>query len=65
MVTGPSVSAATRGAGSSDSIRLVTAATPCSTGCHCAGVIRRARPAAVVDASPGTGVICWPATSAR
>ena len=58
MVTGPSVSAAARPAGSSDSIRLVTAARPFSTACHCAGVIRRARPAAVVDDNPGTGVIC-------
>ena len=65
MVTGPSVSAAARGAGSSDSIRPVTAARPDSTACHCAGVTRRASPAAVVDASPGTGVICWPAASAR
>jgi len=33
--------------------------------CHFAGVTRRARPAAVVDASPGTGMICCPAASAR
>ena len=55
-MTGPPASAA-RSAGSSDSIRLVTAATPCSTACHCAGVNLRAR--------PGTGVISWPAASAR
>jgi hypothetical protein len=65
MVTGPWVSAAARGAGSSASIRPVTAARPDSTARHCAGVIGRASPAAVVDARPGTGVICWPATSAR
>ena len=65
MVTGPSASAAARRAGSSDSIRPVTTARPDSTACHCAGVSRRARPAAVVDARPGTGVICWPAASAR
>ena len=41
-----------RGAGSSSSIRSVTAATPCSTACHCSAVIRRARPAAVVEHSP-------------
>ena len=57
-MTGPSVSAAARGAGSIPSIRMVNAARPVSTACHCAGVIRRARPAAVVDASLGTGVIC-------
>jgi hypothetical protein len=51
-------SAVTRSAGSSDSIRPVTTARPVSTARHCAGVIRRARPAAVVDARPGTGVIC-------
>ena len=65
MVTGPSVSIAALGAGSRPSIRLVTAARPVSTARHWAAVIRRARPAAVVDASPGTGVICWPAASAR
>ena len=65
MVTGPWVSAAARGAGSSHSIGLVTAARPDSTARHCAGVTRRASPAAVVDASPGTGVSCWPAASAR
>ena len=65
MVTGPSHSAAARAAGSSDSIRLVTTARPCSTACQCVGVIRRASPAVVVDARPGTGVIAWPATSAR
>ena len=65
MVTGPSASAAARSAGSSDSIRLVTTDRPCSTASHWAGVIRRASPAAVVDARPGTGVICWPAASAR
>ena len=64
-MTGPSVSAATRCTGSRASIRPVTAARPASTARHCAGVIRRARPAAVVDASPGTGVICCPAASAR
>ena len=64
-MTGPPASAAARGAGSSPSIRPVTAARPVSTACHCAGVTRRARPAAVVDASPGTGVICCPAASAR
>ena len=64
-MTGPSASAAARSAGSSASIRPVAAARPDSTACHCARVTRRARPAAVVDASPGTGVICWPAASAR
>ena len=64
-MTGPPASAAARGAGSIASIRPVTAARPASTACHCAGVIRRASPAAVVDASPGTGVICCPAASAR
>jgi len=61
----PPASAAARPAGSIPSIRPVTTASPASTACHCAGVIRRASPAAVVDASPGTGVICWPAASAR
>ena len=65
MVTGPPVSAAARSAGSKPSIRPVTAARPRSTAFHWAGVIRRARPAAVVDARPGTGAICCPATSAR
>ena len=37
MVTGPSASAAARGAGSIASIRPVTAARPASTACHCAG----------------------------
>ena len=64
-MTGPPASAAARSAGSSDSIRPVTAARPGSTACHCAGVTRRASPAAVVDARPGTGVISWPAASAR
>ena len=58
MVTGPPASAAARPGGSKSSIRPVTAARPDSTARHCAGVIRRARPAAVVDASPGTGVSC-------
>ena len=58
MVTGPPVSAAARWAGSSASIRPVAAARPVSTAFHCPGVTRRAGPAAVVDASPGTGVIC-------
>jgi hypothetical protein len=48
MVTGPSVSAAARSGASSDTIRPVAAARPASTACHCAGVTRRARPAAVV-----------------
>jgi hypothetical protein len=47
MVTGPWASAAARSAGSSASIRPVTAATPPSTACHCTGVLRRAGPAAV------------------
>ena len=64
-MTGAPVSASARAAGSIPSIRPVTAARPVSTACHCAGVTRRARPAAVVDASPGTGVICCPAASAR
>ena len=64
-MTGPSVSTAARGEGSIASIRPVTAARPASTACHCRGVIRRARPAAVVELSPGTGVICCPAASAR
>ena len=64
-MTGPSASAAARAAGTSASIRPVTAARPASTARHCAGVNLRARPAAVVDASPGTGVTCCPATSAR
>ena len=64
-MTGPPASAAARSAGTSDSIRSVTTARPDSTARHCAGVIRRASPAAVVDASPGTGVSCWPAVSAR
>jgi hypothetical protein len=65
MVTGPSVSAAARAAGSSGSIRPVTAASPASTASHCPGVIRRASPAAVVEDNPGTGVTCRPAGSAR
>ena len=47
MVTGPPAA----------SIRLVTAARPASTARHWSAVIRRARPAAVAYASPGTGVI--------
>ena len=47
MVTGPSARAAARSAGSSDSIRPVTAARPASTACHCAadppGQARRGR----------------------
>jgi len=65
MVTGPAVSAAARAGGSRPIIRPVTAASPVSTASHCAPVIRRARPAAVVEASPGTGVSCCPAASAR
>lgn len=65
MVTGPSAKAAARGGGSRPSIRPVTSARPDSTALHCAGVTRRARPAAVVDDKPGTGVSCWPAASAR
>ena len=65
MVTGPSASAAARSAGSRSSIRPVTAARPVSTASHCPGVIRRARPAAVVEDNPGTGVTCCPAGSAR
>ena len=64
-MTGPPASAAARSAGSSDTIRPVTTASPDSTARHCAGVTRRASPAAVVDARPGTGVISWPAASAR
>jgi hypothetical protein len=56
MVTGPPASAAARSAGSSASIRPVTAASPVSTASHCAAVNGRASPAAVVDDSPGTGV---------
>jgi hypothetical protein len=55
-VTGPSASAAARSAGSSDSIRR-------QSGLHrlpLPGVIRRARPAAAVELSPGTGVTCSP-----
>jgi hypothetical protein len=64
-VTGPSVRTAARSAGSRPSIRPVTTARPPSTGRHCPAVIRRARPAAVAELSPGTGVICCPAASAR
>ena len=64
-MTGPSASAAARTRGSLPIIFCVTAATPLSTACHCAGLIRRARPAALVDDSPGTGAICWPAASAH
>jgi hypothetical protein len=55
MVTGPAASATVRSAGSSASIRPVTAARPVSTARHCPAVIRRARPAAVVNASPAPG----------
>jgi hypothetical protein len=65
MVTGPPASAAARGAGSSASIRPVTAARPVSTARHCPGVIRRASPAAVVEDNPGTGASSCPAASAR
>src|SRR6266516_3266862 len=41
------------------------AASAVSTASHCAAVIRRATPAAVVELRPGTGVICCPAASAR
>jgi hypothetical protein len=62
---GSSASAAARSAGSRASIRPVTATRPDSTACHCVAVTRRARPAMVVDASPGTSVICCPTATAR
>ena len=65
MVTGPSASSATRSAGSRAVIRAVAAASPASVPRQCAAVNRRAIPAAVEVASPGTGVTCWPAWSAR
>ena len=65
MVTGPSASSATRSAGSRAVIRAVAAASPASVPRQCAAVNRRAIPAAVEVASPGTGVTCWPAASAR
>jgi len=55
MVTGPEVNASARSGGGSVSIRSVTAATPNSTARHCSPVKRRAKPVAVVEASPGTG----------
>ena len=54
--------AAARGGGSRPSIHRSQASFYLF---HCPGVTRRARPAAVVEDSPGTGVSCWPATSAR
>ena len=65
MVTGPPVSAAACAAGSSATIRAVTAASPVSTAFQCPAMIRRASPAAVVELSPGTGVSCCPAASSR
>ncbi len=50
----PRVSARARSAGTSDSIRPVTAATPCSTFRHCGRGDPPGQASAVVDASPGT-----------
>ena len=65
MVTGPSASSVARSAGSRSTIRAVAAASPASVPRQCFPVNRRAIPAAVEVASPGTGVTCWPAASAR
>ena len=65
MVTGPSASSAARSAGSRPVIRAVAAARPASAPCQCLAVNRRASPVAVEVASPGTGVTCCPAASAR
>ena len=46
-------------------MRAVAAASPASVPRQCFSVSRRAIPAAVEVASPGTGVTCWPAASAR
>jgi hypothetical protein len=43
----------------------VAVATPLSTAAHCRSLIRRANPAAAVEANPGTGVNTCPAASAR
>jgi len=64
-IVAPSHSAAARSAGSSASIRSLTFASPDSVARHCWSVNRFASPAAVVEASPGTGVNAWAATSAR
>ena len=65
MVTGPSASSAARSAGSRPVIREVAAARPFSAPRQCRAVNRRAIPAAVEVARPGTGTRCWPASSAR
>ena len=65
IVTGPSASSAARSAGSRPVIRAVAAARPASAPRQCLAVNRRASPVAVEVASPGTGVTCCPAASAR
>ncbi len=60
-VTGPSASSAARSAGSRAVIRAVAAARPASAPRQCFPVNRRAIPAAVEVASPGTAVTCCPA----
>lgn len=64
-IVAPAHSPSRRGASSSASIRPFTAATPASTRRQPRASIRRARPAAVVEASPGTGVSTCPVASAR
>ena len=61
MVTGPSANSVARSAGSRAAMRAVAAASPASVPRQCFPVNRRAIPAAVEVASPGTGVTCWPA----
>ena len=64
IVTGPSASSAARSAGSRPTIRAVAAASPASAPRQCRSVNRRAIPAAVEVARPGTGYQL-PAWSAR
>ena len=58
IVTGPSASSAVRSAGSRLTIRAVAAARPASAPRQCSPVNRRAIPAAVEVARPGTGTSC-------
>jgi len=58
-------SPAARRAGSIHSMPAMLAASPVSTAAHCRSVSRRASPAAVDEASSGTGASGCPAASAR
>ena len=65
MVTGPSASSAARSAGSRPASGRSPPPGRLRRRCQCPAVNRRASPVAVEVASPGTGVTCCPAASAR